>query len=92
MAKKIDKFYKLGKGVTTMHEVLESYIGGTESPGVGTPTFDDTTPEFKAYKNAHDKARTTDPRHQEPDISIDQKTGQLYINKENKEKLINNRE
>jgi hypothetical protein len=33
-----------------------------------------------------------DPRYKEPDVSIDEETGQLYINKGNEEKLINNRE
>ena len=93
MTKTIDDFYEMGNGVTTLHEVLESYIGGVESPGIGSTTFgNESSPEFKAYKNAHDKAQATDPRYKDIDISIDPKTGQLYINKGTEEKLINNRE
>lgn len=75
MTQTIDEFYDVKKGVSVLHEVLESYIGGLESPGVGGPTFDNTTPEFKAYKSAHDKTDATDPRHKAPDISQDPKTG-----------------
>lgn len=97
MTKTIDDFYGASKGVSVMHEVLESYIGGVESPGVGGPTFDNTTPEFKAYKNAHDKTELIDPRHKAPNISQDPNTGHLYLNRPhpkfpvlNEEKLINN--
>ncbi len=96
MTKTIDGFYEAKKGVSVLHEVLESYIGGVESPGVGGPTFDKTTPEFKAYKNAHDKTEAIDPRHKAPNISQDPNTGHLYINRPhpqfpmlNAEKLIN---
>ena len=81
MTKTIDEFYEMEIGVSLMHEVIESYIGGVESPGVGGPTFDNTTPEFKAYHNAHNKAKSIDPRHVPFIISQDQKTGYLYINK-----------
>ena len=81
MTKTIDEFYEMGIGVSLMHEVIESYIGGVESPGVGGPTFDNTTPEFKAYHNAHNKTKSIDPRHVPLIISQDQKTGYLYINK-----------
>lgn len=81
MTGKIDEFYGMKNGVSVMHEVIESYIGGVESPGVGAPTFDNTTPEFKAYKNAHDKTEAIDPRHRGLNISQDPNTGHLYINK-----------
>ena len=68
MTKTIDEFYEMGIGVSLMHEVIESYIGGVESPGVGGPTFDNTT-------------KSIDPRHVPLIISQDQKTGYLYINK-----------
>ena len=98
MAKNIDNFYDLGNGVTTLHEVLESYIGGVESPGSGVPTFDQNTPEFKAYQNAHNKAKEADPRYKEPILSHDCESCPKYINKYdpnivpailNKEILIN---
>jgi len=96
MAKTIDEFYGDGAGVTVMHEVLEAYIGAVDSPGTGVPTLDNTTPESKAFKSAHDKTQKVDPRHTEPTISQDQNTGYLYINKPhpvipqfNVEKLIN---
>ena len=81
MTGKIDEFYGAGKGVSMMHEVIESYIGGVDSPGVGAPTFDNTTSEFKAYKSAHDKTDAVDPRHIAPTLSQDPTTGHLYINK-----------
>jgi hypothetical protein len=48
MTKTIDDFYDLGDGITALHEVLESYEGGVDSPGVGTTTFgNEDSPEFK---------------------------------------------
>ena len=64
-----------------MYEVIESYIGGVDSPGVKASTFDNTTQEFKAYKSAHDKTDAVDPRHVAPTISQDPNTGHLYVNK-----------
>ena len=81
MAKTIDEFYGDGAGVAVMHEVLEAYIGAVDSPGTGSATFDSSTPEFKAYNNAHDKTQKVDPRHTEPIISQDPTSGHLYINK-----------
>ncbi|AZA93743.1 RHS repeat-associated core domain-containing protein [Chryseobacterium nakagawai] len=79
--KKIDNFYNVQKGVSVLHEVLESYIGGVNSPGIGAPTLDQTTPEFIAYKNAHDSTEKIDPRHIASDVSQDPTDGKLYINK-----------
>jgi len=79
--KKIDEFYGAPKGTSIMHEILEGYIGAKDSPGSGAPTFDNTTPEFKNYKSAHDKTQTTDPRHPEPVISQDCDACPKYINK-----------
>ena len=97
MAKKIDKFYDMPEGATIIHEILESYIGGIDSPGVGVPTYDMTTPEFKAYNSAHKKTETVDPRHVNPLLSQDPATGHIYLNKPhpilpqiNVELLINN--
>jgi hypothetical protein len=81
MTSKIDKFYDMKKGVSVMHEIIESYIGGIESPGIGGPTFDNTTLEFKAYSNAHNKAEMIDPRHKASNLTQDENTGHLYINK-----------
>ncbi|MBB2145786.1 RHS repeat-associated core domain-containing protein [Pedobacter sp. LMG 31464] len=81
MTSKIDEFYGAKKGSSIMHEVIESYIGGVDSPGKGGPTFDNTTPEFKAYKSAHDKTDGILTWHIVPEISQDPKTGHLYINK-----------
>jgi len=87
-------------GVSVLHEVLEAYVGGKDSPGTGVPTFDDVknkTSNGTNYLNAHNKVEALDPRHVAPTISQDPKTGQLYINKPhpvipqlNTEKLINN--
>ena len=82
--KKIDEFYGAEKGVSVLHEVIESYIGGKESPGIGGPTFDDVAnkiPNGVGYLNAHDKTEAVDPRHIAPTTSQDPTTGQLYINK-----------
>ncbi len=96
----IDEFYGVQNGVSVLHEVLEAYVGGKDSPGTGAPTFDDVknkTSNGTNYLNAHNKVEALDPRHVAPTISQDPTTGQLYINKPhpvipqlNTEKLINN--
>ena len=100
MTGKLDKFYGMQNGVTMLHEVIESFIGAEDSPGVGAPTFDNTTPEFEAYYNAHTEADVVDPRHVNPVISEDCDTCPKYMNKTktvvpgfpgvNVEKVINN--
>lgn len=80
--KKIDDFYGAEKGVSVLHEVIESYIGGKESPGIGAPTFDDVknkTATGVGYENAHDKTEAIDPRHIAPNI-IQDPSG-IYISK-----------
>jgi RHS repeat-associated protein len=80
--KKIDNFYGAALGVSVLHEVLESYIGGTDSPGIGAVTGDDVeknTPTGVGYVNAHNKAQAIDPRHVVPNVSADP-TG-IYISK-----------
>lgn len=72
--KKIDEFYEAEKGVSILHEVIESYIGGKESPGIGAPNFDDVsnkTPTGVGYLNAHEKTEAIDPRHKAPNIIVD---------------------
>lgn len=96
----IDSFYGMEKGVSLLHEVIESFIGGKDSPGTGSPTFEDVqnnTSNGQNYLNAHNQAGTIDPRHVAPTISQDPTSGHLYINKPhpvipqiNTEKLINN--
>ena len=84
MTAKIDNFYGAPKGVSVLHEVIESYIGGKDSPGLGAPTFADVqnkTSVGTAYESAHLKAETLDPRHVTPNISQDPTTGQVYISK-----------
>jgi RHS repeat-associated protein len=77
MTEKIDSFYKAPKGSTVMHEVLEAYIGAQDSPGLGAPTFDNTTPEFTAYQSAHNKTKAIDPRYISPNII--QEPNAIYI-------------
>lgn len=84
MAAKIDNFYGAPKGVSMLHEVIESYVGGKDSPGLGAATFNDVqnkTPAGIAYENAHLKTEALDPRHVAPNISQDPTTGQIYISK-----------
>ncbi len=83
MTEKIDNFYEKPIGVSVLHEVLESYIGGVNSPGIGAPTFDPESNEYKAYKKAHDETKKLDKRHPEMELVIDDKTGQIYISKPN---------
>ncbi|QTY28393.1 RHS repeat-associated core domain-containing protein [Flavobacterium sp. CS20] len=74
MTGKIDEFYGVQNGVSVLHEVIESYIGGKESPGIGSPTFDDVqkkTPTGVGYLNAHNKTEALDPRHVAPNIIAD---------------------
>ena len=103
--KAIDKFYGSDKGVGVLHEVLEGYFGGVNSPGNGAPTFADVTAgnaTGQGYTNAHNAADASDPRHVAPTVSQDPTSGHLYINKQvpnpaspllptvNVEKKINN--
>lgn len=82
MTKKIDEFYEVKKGVSMLHEVLESYIGGAESPGVGAPTLDETeTPERTAYLNAHNKAELLDTRHKASNIVAGDIKDGIFISK-----------
>src|SRR5690606_25764270 len=63
----VDKFYGMSKGVSVLHEVLEAYFVGGISPfGIGPPTMDTSTPEYKAYLKAHEMAKKADPRFIEP--------------------------
>jgi uncharacterized protein RhaS with RHS repeats len=99
MTKILDEFYGTDDGVFVLHEVLESYIGGKDSPGTGPPTFEDVqkkTQNGTNYLNAHNKPKALDPRFVEPTISQDPTSGKLYVNKShpvipqlNIEKLIN---
>ncbi len=99
MTETIDQFYNTDSGVSLLHEVLEAYIGGKESPGTNPPTFEDVqnkTPDGVNYLNAHNKAENIDPRHVAPIVTQDPNTGHLYINKPhpvipqlNVEQLIN---
>ena len=82
MTGKIDEFYGAQNGVSVLHEVIESYIGGKESPGIGSPTFDDVqnkTPAGVGYLNAHNKTEALDQRHVAPNI-IDDPKG-IFISK-----------
>ena len=68
------------KGSSVTHEVLESYFGGVDSPGSPAPSLDPSSPGFKEYQSAHDKAKAADPRFSEPNISQGS-NGQLIISK-----------
>jgi RHS repeat-associated protein len=80
--KKIDEVNGAPKGVSVLHEVIESYVGAKDSPGTGAPTFADVenkTPNGVAYENAHNKAEALDPRHKAPNSSVD--ASGVYISK-----------
>jgi RHS repeat-associated protein len=64
---KIDQALGLPKGVGTLHEGLESYMGILNSPGspAGTPENND-----KGYMAAHKKANELDPRHNDGDGTV----------------------
>lgn len=51
-----------------LYEVLESYIGGVESPGTPAPTYDKTSPGYQNYLKAHNGAVATNPRFKAPNI------------------------
>ncbi|MDR1792350.1 MAG: RHS repeat-associated core domain-containing protein [Bacteroidales bacterium] len=96
MAKIIDDFYELGEGVTTLHEVLESYIGGVDNPGAGRPLKSangqvNNPADMQAYENAHSKAQDADPRHKSTIMVLDGSTypGKIYIKNGWDRKLIN---
>ena len=64
---KIDETLGLPKGVGTLHEGLEAYMGILNSPGspAGTPRNND-----KGYMAAHKKANDLDPRHNDGDGTV----------------------
>ncbi|MEO6904625.1 MAG: RHS repeat-associated core domain-containing protein [Bacteroidia bacterium] len=72
---KIDNLYGTGSGVAALHETLESFTGGVNSPGTsGNISMGDAengTSDSKAYLNAHTQAMTIDPRYNEPNLSAD---------------------
>jgi hypothetical protein len=78
-AKKITDFYGGQKGEPVLHEIIESYIGGKDSPGTPAPTFDKNSPGYAAYLSAHNKAVALDPRH----INLNSSAGPdgIYISK-----------
>lgn len=69
--------------MSTLHEVLEAYVGGTDHPGAQPVTFGDVskTANGQAYLDAHTKADALDPRHKDPNSSVDMNTGNIYISK-----------
>lgn len=88
-----DEFYQMPIGVSTLHDVMECYIGAVETPGA--TSVNGTTDEqgnsiatSKEYLNAHSKAKLADPRFVEPDISLDRNTGFFYINDKEKESVL----
>ncbi len=103
MTNKEDVMYQTPTGTHVKHEVLEAYIGATQSPGTTPPTFQDAqnnTANGQAYLNAHNQAMSLDPQYVAPIITVDQTDGKVYINKFdpqkipanlNKEELINDR-
>lgn len=77
---KLDAVSGNRKGSAMMHEVLESYFGGVDSPGSPAPTFDPGSTGFSNYQNAHNKAKAADPRFTEPNVS-EGPNGEIFINK-----------
>ena len=77
--KVVDEVSGRSKGVTVLHEVLESYIGGknTQSSNVVAPSTLMVDPN-PAYENAHKQAEIIDPRHQNTYTPFDKKDG-YYI-------------
>ena len=70
--KALEEFYGLENGVNMMHEVLESYIGGKDHPDIGTGDLVNSYDErYKDYVDSHNKAKTMDKRHVNPDINQD---------------------
>lgn len=78
----VDKFYGMSKGVSVLHEVLEAYFSGGISPfGIGPPTMDTSTPEYKAYLKAHEMAKKADPRFIEPNVIPSGDAKKIFIAK-----------
>jgi RHS repeat-associated protein len=89
----VDEFSNRSKGVTILHEVLESYIGGANTLKSGSPAksnLDVDSETNKAYLDAHKQAEGVDTRHKDSYYSIqkpdgyylksltDEKKSQLY--------------
>jgi len=67
-----DEFYKMEKGTTTKHEVLEAYIGAKKSPGMTinqNSSYDDKSKEMKAYMNAHKATMKLDRNFVQPEYT-----------------------
>lgn len=53
-------------GTNAAHEIIESFIGGKESPGAKIPVSKNATQtDVKAFTNAHEKAAAVDPNFKE---------------------------
>jgi len=82
-AKKAEGLYGVSAGIFAGHEIIESYIGGKETPNTPAPTFNPNSPGYNNYLNAHNKANQIDPRHANANVSIsvDPVTGTYYLDK-----------
>ena len=79
LTKVVDEVSGRSSGVTVLHEVLESYIGGknTQSSGVAAPSTLMVDPN-PAYETAHSQAEVIDPRHQNTYTPFEKEDG-YYI-------------
>ncbi len=79
LTKIVDEVSGRSSGVTVLHEVLESYIGGknTQSSGVAAPSTLMVDPN-PAYEKAHNQAEVIDPRHQNTYTPFEKEDG-YYI-------------
>lgn len=62
----IDKTVKRDSGVSVLHAVIESFIGGKTTQATGVPAQSVTVTgqnNNQAYSDAHNEANTVDPRH-----------------------------
>lgn len=64
MTGKIDDFYDMQSGVTTLHEVMEAYMGATLHPGTGMPTTNKGK-DYENYLETHDATKVLDSRYVE---------------------------
>jgi len=79
---RIEAFAGESTGVRSGHELVESYIGGKDSPGGPAPTFDSNSKGYKEYLSAHNQAVSLDPRFsQYIHDSFDSKTQMMGVSK-----------
>ena len=79
---KVDEIAGRDKGVTLLHEVLESYLAGqnSQTTGVSAPSTFLEVDNNTSYINAHNQAEVIDTRHKNSYTPVEKKDGYYLKN------------